>query len=262
MAETNTKHPNHVLRNREIWGGEAPKYAERAVAQWAADEISWGVWSIPERDVKLLGNLDELRGRDVIELGCGTGYVSAWLSRLGANPIGVDVTPEQLATARAMQQKHGIDFPLVEASAEDVPLPDASCDLVISEYGAVLWCEPEAWLAEAARLLRPGGRLVMLTNSPLVMLCTEVDAVITDAAKEQLVRDQFGMHRLEWTDDTSVEFHVPHGKMIDFLREAGFNVERLVELQAPEGSKSEYDFVTYEWARRWPSEEAWVAVKA
>ena len=110
-------------------------------------------------------------GLDAIELGCGTAYVSAWLARLGARPVGVDITPAQLETARAIQAEHGLAFPLIEANAEAVPLPDASFDLAISEYGAAIWCDPYRWIPEAARLLRPGGRLIFLGNSTLLMLC-------------------------------------------------------------------------------------------
>src|SRR5712691_6554322 len=94
------------------------------------------------------------------ELSCGTAYFSARLAKKGARPVGVDPTPAQLATARRMQQATGIVFPLIEAPAERVPLPDALFDLAFSEYGASLWADPKFWVAEAARLLRPGGRLV------------------------------------------------------------------------------------------------------
>ncbi len=61
----------------------------------------------------------------------------------GARPVGVDVTPAQLATARRCQEQFGLTFPLVEASAEDVPLPDNSFDVAVSEYGASIWCDPD-----------------------------------------------------------------------------------------------------------------------
>ena len=85
--------------------------------------------------------------------------------------VGVDPTPAQLETARRMQQETGIEFPLVEAVGEDVPLPDASFDLALSEYGASIWADPYRWIPEAARLLRPGGRLIFLRNSTLVIVC-------------------------------------------------------------------------------------------
>ena len=61
------------------------------------EEITWGVFGVPEREVGVLGDVS---GLDVVELGCGTAYFSAWLARRGARPVGVDVTPAQLETAR------------------------------------------------------------------------------------------------------------------------------------------------------------------
>jgi SAM-dependent methyltransferase len=249
--------PEHVRRNRDVWTQENAAYTAGAAAkQWAAEEISWGVYGIPERG---LGTLGEVAGLDVVELGCGTAYFSAWLARAGARPVGVDVTPAQLETARAMQREFGIEFPLVEASAEDVPLPDAAFDLAVSEYGASLWCNPERWVPEAARLLRPGGRLVFLANASLVVLCSPDEGKLGD----RLVRDYFGLGRIEWPGEDGVEFHLGHGDWIRLLRRHGFELEDLVELRPPADAVTHehYDFVPVEWARRWPSEEIWVVRK-
>src|SRR5262249_40485751 len=132
---------------------------------WAAEEIVWGIWKIPEQELGVLGDVS---GLDVVELGCGTAYFGARLARRGARVVGVDPTPAQLATARRLMQETGIEFPLVEAGAEAVPLPDASFDLALSEYGASIWAETRNWIAESARLLRPGGRLVFMRNSTLM----------------------------------------------------------------------------------------------
>jgi SAM-dependent methyltransferase len=159
-----------------------------------------------------------------------------------------------------MQAEHGLEFPLIEADAEEVPLPDASFDFALSEYGASLWCRPERWIAEAARLLRPGGRLVFLTNHPLLVMCLTPD---TEPATDRLARPQFGLYRVEWDDDEgpSVEFHLPHGAMIRVLRENGFEIEALHELRPAADATTEYEWVTLEWARSWPTEEIWVARK-
>ena len=116
-----------------------------------------------------------LAGQDAIELGCGTAYVSAWLARRGARVVGVDSSQAQLATARRLQQEHRLEFPLLHGNAEAVPYPDASFDFAISEYGACLWADPHRWVPEAARLLRPGGRLVFLTNAFLHTLCVPAE---------------------------------------------------------------------------------------
>ena len=202
---------------------------------------------------------DELDGFDAIELGCGTGYVSAWLARRGARPVGIDNSEAQLETARALQREHGLEFPLLHGNAEEVPYPDASFDFAVSEYGASIWADPYKWIPEAARLLRPGGRLAFLVNAPLLILC--VPEHEGEAADEQLKRPLFGLHRVEWPDDDSVEFHLPHGEMITLLRECGFDIEALTEIRPPADATTTYDFVTPEWARQWPSEEVWRARK-
>jgi SAM-dependent methyltransferase len=247
----------HAERNRKEWGEWAGEYVPGAERNWAAEEITWGILDVPETEVQLLG---DVAGKDVVELGCGTAYVSAWLARRGARPVGVDVTPEQLATARAMQAKHGLEFPLIEASAEDVPLPDASFDLAVSEYGASIWCDPDLWVAEASRLLRPDGELVFLVNGTFLILTTpDVDPVVP--AGTELLRPYFGMKRFEWVEDDSVNFHLGYGDWIRVLGTHGFEVEALVELRNPGRDAGRYGLFTAEWAERWPAEEIWKARK-
>src|SRR5262249_43244878 len=159
-------------------------------------------------------------------------------------------------TAEALQAEYGLSFPLLLASAEAVPLQDACADLVVSEYGASLWCEPDAWVSEAARLLRPGGWLVFLTNALLLVLCMPPEG----AAGAELVRDQRGLYAVSYPDMDAVEFHLAHGEWIATLARHGFHVEALHELFAPEGAElTRFEWVLPEWARRWPCEEIWVA---
>ena len=247
-------HGDHVARNRAAWDEWAVDFVAMGERAWASEEPSWGVWSVPERHVHLLP--DDLQGADTIELGCGTAYVSAWLARRGARPVGVDISARQLATASRLQAEHGLSFPLHEVSAESLPFPDASFDLAISEYGACLWADPYLWVPEGARVLRPGGRLVFLTNGTIMMLCApdDVDAQPGD----RLLRDYFGMRRFEWPGWLSVEFHLGYGDWIRLLRREGFEIEDLVELRpGPEATTAFEDIVSLDWARRWPCEEVW-----
>jgi SAM-dependent methyltransferase len=248
---------DHVARNREAWDRLAPDYVANGRRNWATDDVTWGIFDVPEAAIGMLPAA--LAGMDTIELGCGTAYVSAWLARRGARPVGIDNSPAQLETARQLQQEFGLTFPLHLGDAERTPFPDASFDFAISEYGAAIWCDPYRWIPEAARLLRPGGRLAFLGNSVLLMLASPLD---NDEApvSERLVRPLFGMHRFAWNDG-SVEFHIPHGEMIRLLRNSGFEIEDLVEVQISEGARTTYPYVTPEWARRWPCEEVWKARK-
>ncbi len=140
-----------------------------------------------------------------------------------------------------------------------MPCRDASFDLAISEYGACLWADPGRWVPEASRLLRRGGRLHVLVNSFLLMLCMPEDDDV--AAGHQLLRPAFGMHRVEWPGDHGVEFHLSHGDWIRLLHANGFAIEDLVEVRPRADAKTRYPFVTLDWARRWPCEEVWKAVK-
>ena len=244
-----------LARNRALWATVNAQFTDEHAAQaWAAEELTWGLFGVPERDLGVLG---DVTGLDVIELGCGTAYLSAQLARRGARPVGLDLSPAQLATAARSQERSGPVFPLVEANAEAVPVRDASFDLVVSEYGASVWCDPDRWVAEAARLLRPGGRLVFLTNSVLATLCVPEDEGF---AQERLMRPQRGLRRVAWPGG-GVEFHPGHGDWIRVLGANGFAVEALHELYAPpEGETHEYYAIaTARWARRWPAEDLWAA---
>ena len=249
--------PEHVARNRAEWDSWAPDWAEGGRRDWASEEPVWGVWRVPEAQVGMLPK--EIEGKDSIELGCGTAYVSAWLARRGARPVGIDNSEAQLATAASLQAEHGLSFPLHHGNAEATPFEDASFDIAISEYGASIWCDPYAWIPEAARLLRPGGELVFLCNHPLAVMCIEDDPDAT--ASPKLVRPYFGLHRVEYSDDDAVEFHLPHGEMIRLLRQCGFDVEELIEVRPAENTATSYKWINLEWARQWPCEEIWRARK-
>ena len=248
--------PDYVLPNREAWNQWAGEYFDSGRRDWAAAEPHWGIWSVPEAE---LGVLPNVAGKDVIELGCGTGYVSSWLARRGARVVGIDNSPAQLASARQFQEEFGLEFLVLHAIAEDLPFPDESFDLAISEYGASIWADPYRWIPETARVLRPGGELIFMVNGTMLMLCMP-DAE-DEAAAPVLLRDYFGMHRFDWPDDDSVEFHLGYGDMIRLLRSNGLVVEDLIEVRPPEDATTRYPFVTLEWSRRWPCEEIWKARK-
>jgi SAM-dependent methyltransferase len=248
----------HAARNRAEWNRWASEFVEPGRRAWASDEIRWGMTRVPEREARVLPDVAD---KDVLEAGCGTAYVSAWLARRGARPTGIDVADEQLVTARRFQQEFGLEFPLVQGSAEQLPFDDESFDLVVSEYGASIWADPYVWIPEAARVLRPGGHIVLLVNGTLLVLCMpDLEADFPTGTRFQ--RPYFGMRRFEWPDDDSVDFHLGYGDWIRLFRDSGFEVEALVELQgAADGPLSHHNIFTPEWATKWPAEEMWRARK-
>jgi len=248
--------PAHDLEvNRALWTLVNAEFTDaHATSAWATADITWGLFEVPEQESGVLG---DVAGLDVIELGCGTAYFSAWLARRGARSVGVDLTAAQLDTACRCQQQFGVDFPLIEADAAAVPLRDASFDLVVSEYGASVWCEPQRWVHEAARLLRPDGRLVFLTNSVLAALCVPDEK---GEARDRLLRPQRDLNRVHWPGG-GVEFHPGHGDWIRILRANGFVIEALHELYASAAAKNPeyYNISSARWASQWPIDDLWVA---
>lgn len=256
MTETTGEDlPAHVAANRAAWDGYASDYVAAGERSWREQpgEETWGIYGLPESLVRMLP--EDLDGHDAIELGCGTGYVSAWMARRGARVVSIDNSPAQLATAARLQREHGLAFPLLLGNAERVPRPDSSFDFAISEYGAVLWADPEAWVPEAARLLRSGGRLHVLTNSLLMFLTAPDDE--HEPCSDRLLRPQFGPRSMTWPGETSVEFHLSHGDWIRLFTASGFEVLELLEPPVPAGATTRYEFMTAEWAGRWPCEEIW-----
>ncbi|MGB0101267.1 MAG: class I SAM-dependent methyltransferase, partial [Nocardioides sp.] len=240
-----------------LWAVMNERFTDAAAEErWRRSEPVWGLFAVPERELGVLGAAD---GLDVVELACGTAYFSAWLARAGARTVAVDLSHDQLRTALRMQDEIGPRFPLVQSDGEQVPLRSGRYDLVVSEHGAAAWCDPQRWLPEAARLLRPGGRLVFLTNSHLSALCVPPEEGV---AGEELLRGQRESYQVRW-EAGGVEFHPSHGDWIRLLRSSGFAVEAMHELYAPPEADDHvfYDIVSHDWATRWPAEELWVAVR-
>ena len=248
--------PDHATENRRHWNADAAHWVAPGERSWAQDAPTWGIWGVPEGELGMFDGLEP--GMRTIELGCGTGYVSAWMARRGAACTGVDVSEAQLATARRLADEHGVDLTLHHGSAEATPFADASFDFAISEYGAAIWCDPYVWLREAHRLLRPGGRLAFLGHHPLATVCSPWDGAPVGAA---LVRPYFDLHRTDWTqvavDPGGIEFTLSFERWFALFRAIGFEVLDVREPRAPDADVGQRFSVEAAWAARWPSELVW-----
>ena len=247
--------PDYVAKNRLLWDRQAGDWVAAGERSWA-DEPSWGIWATPESELELLP--EDMTGMRTIELGCGTGYVSAWMIRRGAQAVGIDNSERQLATARRLAAEHQVEIELVHGNAECVPYDDASFDFAISEYGAAIWADPFVWIPEAARLLVSGGELVFLGNHPLVTLTQAFDS---DApATRKLLNPYFGMHRIDWREPDGTqgtEFNLPVSDWLRLFDQAGFDLVAYYELRAPRPGPELRFYVTADWAHDYPSEQVW-----
>lgn len=248
--------PDYLSINTGVWNADAVNWVEFARNQWALDPIEWGTWGNPEDRLQMLP--PDMAGMDAIELGCGTGYVSYWMTRRGAQVTAIDISAEQLETARALGAEYGADITFLEGNAEKTGLPDGSFDFAISEYGASIWCPPETWLREAWRLLRTGGRLVFLGNHPLSLICSPLDG---SPAEARLHRPYRGLWGADWTkvefEPSGVCFNLTHSGWMDLFAEIGFGVTRYQELYAPEEALGTRAAIPADWAKRYPVEQVW-----
>jgi SAM-dependent methyltransferase len=211
------------------------------------------VWQIPEAELNVLG---DVAGLDVLELGCGAAQWSISLAGVGARPVGLDLSARQLDHARRAMAEAGVEFPLVEASAEEVPLRDGSFDIVFCDHGAFNFADPRRLVPEAARLLRRGGLLAFSMPSPILDIFWNEEHEKVD---ERPQNDYFDLRRFE--GDEGVNFQLPYGEWIRLFRANDLAIEDLIELRPAPDAETSYDLVTLEWARRWPAEHIWKARK-
>ncbi|MCI4356378.1 MAG: class I SAM-dependent methyltransferase [Thermoplasmata archaeon] len=246
-----TPSPRHVRSNRRSWDREAREYEQRHRRALAGKkELAWGLWRLPESSVGLLG---AVRGRRILELGCGAARWSVGLARKGGRPVGLDVSRARLDQARRVLRGARASFPLVQADAEILPFRDRSFDLVFCDWGAMTFCDPERTVPECARVLEEGGLLVFTTASPFRYVAFDVPK---DRQDRRLHRAYFGMRRLEFAH--SVEFQRPYGDWVELFRTHGFQVERLIETRPKPGQTTSYlDPGDNRWAARWPAEVIW-----
>ena len=242
---------DHERQNRAAWNADADDYQARHGAELEASTgLAWGTTQIPEAELEILG---DVAGKDILELGCGAAQWSIALAKIGAWPVGIDLSDRQLEHARRLMAAAGVEFPLIHASAERVPLPDASFDIVFCDHGAMTFADPYRTVPEAARLLRSGGLFAFNHHTPIEAIVWPLDA---DRVGDRLVNDYFGMHALD--DGETTTFQLGYGEWFRLFKENGFVVEDLIELRPAEGATSSYrDAEELAWARRWPAEEIW-----
>ena len=241
----------HEAQNRASWNADADDYQARHGEQLEySTGLAWGTYQLPESELRILG---DIAGKDILELGCGAAQWSIALAKRGARPVGIDLSERQLDHARRLMTEADVDFPLIHASAENVPLPDGSFDIVFCDHGAMTFADPYRTVPEAARLLRPGGLFAFNHHTPIEAIAWRLDG---DKVGDRLVVDYFGMHRLD--DGETSTFQLPYGEWIRLFHASGFVIEDLIEPQPAADAVSSYrDADDLAWARRWPAEEIW-----
>jgi SAM-dependent methyltransferase len=221
--------------------------------QLARAGTGWGTWSLPEAEIGALG---DVAGRRVLEIGCGAAQWSAALAERGARCIGLDLSAAQLAAAKRVTAGRSVG--LVHATATRLPFAAGSFDVVFCDHGALSWADPDAVVAEAARVLRPGGRFAANVASPWIYACTDP---VTDEAGTTVHHPYFDRSEIR-IDDGGVVYTLTYGEWVRVFRRNGLVIEDLVELRPPPDATTTYTwYVDLAWARKWPAEMLWIATR-
>jgi SAM-dependent methyltransferase len=244
-----------VRTNRPHWNAVSSEYQAENAAQLDEKELAWGVFALPEDDLRVLGDVS---GKRILELGCGAAQWSIFLARRRARPVGMDLSEEQLRHARTLMVAFGAEVPLLQASATRLPFEDQAFDVVFCDHGAMSFADPALTVPEAARVLRPGGLFAFSIITPLFEICFDPE---TDEVDGALHADYFSLGRSElkgWGPGPHVEYQLTYGGWIRLFRRHGLAIEDLIETRATKVTRSTYwSPAEIEWSNRWPSEHIW-----
>jgi SAM-dependent methyltransferase len=222
-----------IRANRRDWDRNADAYQAEHGEFLRDVGFVWSPEGLDEAEAGLLG---EVRGRRVLEVGCGAGQCSRWLASQGASVVGLDLSFRQLQHSRRIDDATGVAVPSVCATATAVPFADGSFDLACSAFGALPFvADIDLVMREVARVLRPGGRWVFATTHPLRWVFPDDPT----SSGMSVVRSYFDPTPYVEEDDAGrpsyVEHHHTMGEWVRALAGAGFGVEDVVEPEWPEG---------------------------
>ena len=219
--------------NRLWWNADADDYLAEHGEFLGEVDFRWCPEGMREEEVRLLG---EVRGRRVVEVGCGSAPCARWLATQGATVVAFDLSRGMLRHAVAAADRSGVAVPLIEADAEEIPLRSGVFDIACSSFGAVPFCTDSARvMREVYRVLRPGGRWVFATTHPIRWVFPD------DPGPDGLVAQTPYFDRSPYVEvdgsgsPTYVEHHRTLGDRVREIVAAGFELVDLIEPEWPAG---------------------------
>jgi ubiquinone/menaquinone biosynthesis C-methylase UbiE len=233
---------DRIARNRKGWNYRAGRYQRAIGGAGAYGDLVWGPNRFPEAELKVLGNV---RGKDVLEIGCGAAQFGIELARRGARVTGMDLSAEQLRHARSNVRKARVDYRIERGNAEDLSrFRGGSFDIVTSDF-ALGFIDIEALFPEVARVLRPGGFCAFSWSSPIID-CMTFDGTppLLRFVRPYFEREPF----VEGGVDPTYEFKRTYGDWVRAFARAGLVLEDLVEPQTAK-SGTHWDWPQYRWQR-------------
>jgi SAM-dependent methyltransferase len=221
------------VANRIWWDADADAYHDTHGDFLGAADFVWCPEGLREQDAGFLG---EVAGQRILEVGAGSAPCARWLKVNGADVTALDISEGMLRHARENNEKTGIDVPLVQASADQLPFRDASFDAACSAFGAVPFvANVQEVFSEVARVLKPGSSWVFAVNHPMRWIFPD------DPGPIGLTVTQSYFDRTPYVEvdgegqATYVEHHRTLGDYVRALTNTGFVLEDLVEPEWPKG---------------------------
>ncbi|MBT4763122.1 MAG: class I SAM-dependent methyltransferase [Bdellovibrionaceae bacterium] len=242
-----------MKKNEVHWDNYSEEYQKKHGVQLNRIDFVWGVWSLPESELNILG---DVKGKRVLEVGCGAAQLSIAIAKNGGLPTGLDISSKQLEYARKLMDQFQVHFDLIHSSADDIPSSDNSFDIVFCDHGAMTYSPTEKTLSEIHRVLDKGGVFAFNIQSPIHEICyNEKESKV----ESHLCKSYFELSPFE--DDGLQYYQYTYSEWIKMFIKAGFKIIDLVELRAKEESKSTFDYAPKEWAIKYPTENIWILEK-
>ena len=247
---------DRIAINRKGWNFRANAYQKAIGGADAYGELRWGPNRFSEDELNVLG---DVRGKHILEIGCGAAQFGIELAKRGANVTGIDLSAEQLRHARANIRGAGVAYRLERGNAEDLSrFRSSSFDIVTSDF-ALGFIDLEKLLPEVKRVLKPGGFCAFSWASPILDCMTwGGSAPLKGFVRSYFDRDPF----VEGGEDPTHEFKRTYGDWVRAFANAGLVLEDLIEPQTAKGG-THWDWPQYRWERTHyvPGTSIWKARK-
>jgi len=243
---------------RAAWNEISPYY--QAENKIPTDFVHYGPHCPNEDQLQLIG---DVKGKRVLEVGCGGGQCSIAFAKRGAIATGMDLSDEQVEFARGLAKAEGVEATFMQGAADDLSaIPDASQDVVFSAYALQYVEHMDRCFGEVARVMKPGGLFVFSLDHPFWYCVAEGDMRIVFSYFDTVYWYDWEQKQMP-TRPKVTQFQRTVGDWFRFLRGAGLEVLDIIEPEpVEEGSGQDWgEYYSPERQKMVPATIIWKARK-